>query len=289
MKNFIMNSKIPDYLLKKRHLIESVAFITVFSVLFMNLYTPFSSTAWFSFKDPKRFLMMVAFYFVSVSFLSVSKMLIYNFNKKVRITYLIYIAWIVSEFIFLALFYTVFTGVFVITDKEMFLEILGKATICIFLILSIPYTIITLYAAYSEQDRVVRLLNKETINDQHNEKKMINLTDNNGNLKLSLDLDTLYFVESQDNYVKIYYDGGNKISSYMLRCRTKSLEKSFEGSSLVRCHRSYIVNTTKIKLFKNDKKSTFLILNHEEISPIPVSSGYIKNVMSIVAENEKKH
>jgi DNA-binding LytR/AlgR family response regulator len=212
----------------------------------------------------------------------------YKIGRKSEISYFKYISWIVAEIIILTIFYSLFTRTLIITDNEVFWEIFGKAAACLVLIISIPYVILTLYASYLEQEKVVKDLKKRDSDGlATKDKRMVNLMDNRGNLKLSLDVDTLYYIESQDNYVKIYYDSGNKISTYMLRSRTKSLEKSFEGSFLVRCHRSYIVNTSKIRLFNNDKNSVYLILSHEDIKPIPVSKGYLKNIMDIVVENEQ--
>ena len=284
-----MKDKIPEFLLEKRRMAELVIFITIFSAFFMKFYTPFSSTVWFSFKDNRMLTMMMVFYIASIGLLSVSKFVMYKISRKSKISYLIYIVWIVTEIILLTIFYSLFTRTFIIADNEMFWEIFGKAAACLFLIISIPYTIFILYASYLEQVKTVNSLkNRDMDGTQQKDKRMVNLTDNRGKLKLSLDIDTLYYIESQDNYVKIYYDSGNKISTYMLRSRTKSLEKSFEGSFLVRCHRSYIVNTSKIRLFNNDKNSVYLILSHEDIKPIPVSKGYLKNIMDIVVENETK-
>ncbi len=284
-----MKDKIPAYLLEKRRLVELVIFITIFSAFFMKFYTPFSSTVWFSFKDNKMLTMMMVFYATSIGVLSLSNYIMYKFSRKREITYLKYVLWIAAEILVLTTFYSLFTKVFIITDREMFWEIFGKAAACLFLIVSIPYTVLTLYASYLEHDKTINsILKRDGEGGIPKDKRMVNLTDNRGKLKLSLDIDTLYYIESQDNYVKIYYDSGNKISTYMLRSRTKSLEKSFEGSFLVRCHRSYIVNTSKIRLFNNDKNSVYLILSHEDIKPIPVSKGYLKNIMDIVVENETK-
>jgi hypothetical protein len=283
-----MKDKIPQYLLEKRRLAGSVIFITVFSVFFMKFYTPFSTTVWFSFKDNRMLSMMLIFYFVAIGILALSKYIIYKISRKSEISYFRYICWIVSEIIILIIFYSLFTRTLIIMDDEIFWEILGKAAACLVLIISIPYVIMTLYASYLEQEKAVKDLKKRDFDGTATkEKRMVNLMDNRGNLKLSLDIDTLYYIESQDNYVKIYYDSGNKISTYMLRSRTKTLEKTFEGSSLVRCHRSYIVNTSKIRLFNNEKNGAYLILSHEDIKPIPVSKGYLKNIMEIVVEDEQ--
>ncbi|MBQ1748113.1 MAG: LytTR family transcriptional regulator DNA-binding domain-containing protein, partial [Bacteroidales bacterium] len=43
---------------------------------------------------------------------------------------------------------------------------------------------------------------------------------------------------------------------YMIRCKMKTVEDSFKGSSLVRCHRKYIVNMDKVKVLRKEKEGT---------------------------------
>ena len=45
------NREIPKFLLDKRYLLGSVAFVFTFSILFMAVYSPFSMTAWFNLEE----------------------------------------------------------------------------------------------------------------------------------------------------------------------------------------------------------------------------------------------
>ena len=76
MAKLYKNYEIPKFLLDRRYLLSSVLFILTFSILFMLIYTPFSMTAWFSFKDVEHIGMTIAFYIVAVSFLFISKLAI---------------------------------------------------------------------------------------------------------------------------------------------------------------------------------------------------------------------
>ena len=97
----------------------------------------------------------------------------------------------------------------------------------------------------------------------------------------------MLYVASEDNYVKIFYEQGEKVISYMLRSTTKNIEDSF-GKNLVRCHRSYLVNINKIKLFNNERDNMFITLKNSLVNPLPVSRSYRENVETLL-ENESKN
>ena len=93
---------------------------------------------------------------------------------------------------------------------------------------------------------------------------------------MSIDVESLYYVESQDNYVRIYYELEGKLVSYMLRCKTQTIEEMLAGTSLIRCHRSHIVNTNKVKLYKKEHDRAKIFLSHPSAKPIPVSKSYFR-------------
>ena len=53
--------KIPGYLLGKYQLIGTVTFSVLFAIIFLNIYIPFSETAWFRLGDSTMFAYTVAF------------------------------------------------------------------------------------------------------------------------------------------------------------------------------------------------------------------------------------
>ena len=115
------------------------------------------------------------------------------------------------------------------------------------------------------------------------EQKRITLFDNNGVMKLSVNLSNLYYIESDDNYIKVWYeDSGGYLKQYMLRCRLKTVEESFsEENELVRCHRKYMVNMTKVKILRKEKEGYCLQLELDSVDQIPVSKTYEERVLAL--------
>ncbi|MBO7331291.1 MAG: LytTR family transcriptional regulator, partial [Alistipes sp.] len=195
----------------------------------------------------------VAFYIVAVAIMFISKMLMNMYQKRIKFTYAKYISWIVVEIIAIAIFYTYFTLLYMPDENYKVVDILFKALGCILLIEAIPYTILTLYAAYRDKTEELQMLQYELSlagEPSVAYPSLINLYDYNGTLKLTINSDSLYYMESQDNYVKIYYENQGKLLSYMLRCRTKAIDDYLVDTSMVRCHRSYMVNVMKINHIK---------------------------------------
>lgn len=276
------NREIPKFLLDKRYLMGSVIFILTFSFLFMALYTPFSITAWFSITDLSHLGMTAAFYLVALAIMLISKQLMYNIQNRICFSFTKYILWLICEMTVISLFYTFFTTVFISPLEQPAWVILLKAIGCVLLIMAIPYTILTLYAAYKAKTEELQMLQYEmSLNGENTVvyPSLVNLYDYNGALKLTISSDSLYYMESQDNYVKIHYENHGKLLSYMLRCRTKTIEENLADTSMVRCHRSYMVNVMKINHIKKRSKIRYIILSNKDIKPIPVSKSYFKNLI----------
>ncbi len=282
MTNILKNREIPKFLLDNRYLVGSVFFVLIFSFFFMAIYTPFSNTSWIGVDTWRHLGMSVAFYIGALLFLYTSKFLMILVQRRRNIHLWVYVLWVFSEILILSLFYTIFTIAIVKDTPNSPIMVFSKALGCMILIMAIPYTIMTLYAAYKAKTEELELLQYQlnlATNNQIAFPSLINLHDYNGVLKLTISADSLYYMESQDNYVKIYYENQGKLLSYMLRCRTKAVEENLAETNMVRCHRSFMVNIIKINHIKKDGKSRYIVLSNPDIKPVPVSKSYFKNLV----------
>ena len=89
----LINEKLPKYLLGKYQLIGTVTFSVLFAVVFLNIYIPFSETAWFELGNSDMFLHTLAFIAVSIMILICSRMLMYRTKTFYEMTYLGYTVW----------------------------------------------------------------------------------------------------------------------------------------------------------------------------------------------------
>lgn len=282
--------RLPEYMLGKFQLISTVVFTALFSLVLLLLSLPFTNNVWFGLSLMELFLVTLIFFVLSVLVVSLSKRLMYALKDRMMMTFLTYILWCFAEVVLIASLYTLSTveggrlGILKTGDLPVE-RLFAGSVLYLSLSLGIPYVIAGLYFAVNDKNNTIRLLNfGNVVSDLEpgpNRERMITLTDNNGLIKLSVSLSNLLFMESDDNYLKVWYQNSKgELKQYMLRCKLKTVEDSFAGSELVRCHRKYIVNITKVRLMTRDRGGYMLDLDEEEIDPIPVSRTYEETVLS---------
>ena len=280
-----LNKKLPGYLLGKYQLIGTVTFAVLFAVVFLNIYIPFSETAWFRLGDSVMFLRTLLFIAISICILIVSRILMYQSKKSYEMTFTSYIIWCVMEILVIAGFYTWTTLDIAPPADETHWDVFRRALVYSTISLGIPYLIAGMYFAIIDKNNTIRLMSYENVVTDEpikaEDTQKITLFDNSGALKLSLNLDNLFYIESDDNYIKVWYtDNKGELKQYMLRCRLKTVEESFKGSGLVRCHRKYIVNIKKVSMLHKESDGYVLELCREEIQPISVTKTYTDIVLS---------
>ena len=286
----ILNEKLPKYLLGKYQLIGTVTFSVLFAVVFLNLYIPFSETAWFELGNSIMFLHTLIFIVLSILILICSRMLMYRTKSDYDMTYLGYIVWCVLEITTIGGFYTWFTTDITLPEQVDKLDVFIRAMVNCSIALGLPYLISGMYFAIIEKNNTIRLMTYENVVTDEPVKpdtkvQKITLFDNSGALKLSLNPENLYYIESDDNYIKVWYtDSKGELKQYILRCRLKTVEESFKGSPLVRCHRKYIVNISKVSMLRKESDGYVLDLENEEIPPISVTKTYTDTVLSHFTE-----
>lgn len=303
----MQSREIPKYMISRRYISAIIAFIVAFSALFMVIYKPFSLAIWFSTHDTLRFSLTILFYVAAVVVLIVSRSMMYALQDRYMMSINRYVLWLMCENVAISLLYTIIT-LSLFPEQGLSFGTLGtRALICVTMILAIPNAMIMFYAAYRakceeveaseyqlqklrEECRRLELMTKhekerreEAITQAaalDRSPRMINLYDNNNTLRLTISLDSLYYLESEDNYIKVHYKHNDKIATYMLRCRTKSVEEALRDTVMKRCHRSYIVNISKIRFIQDEHRLHFITLDDDSIRPIPLSKSYYESILA---------
>jgi DNA-binding LytR/AlgR family response regulator len=72
--------------------------------------------------------------------------------------------------------------------------------------------------------------------------------------------------------VQVFYISGNTISKELIRTSLKKLESYLSPHHFVRAHRSYLVNISKVVLFKKNTKGHYLELEGLSDISVPVSA-----------------
>ncbi len=92
--------------------------------------------------------------------------------------------------------------------------------------------------------------------------------------------DNILYVEALQNYVKIKFIDNNEIKEKVERATMKNITEELNGSPVIRCHRSFLVNRNKITSISGNAQG--LLLSIEQIDEtIPVSRSYIHHFKSM--------
>lgn len=285
---FSLSDRIPKYLLGKYQLMATVLFTALFSLVCILLVSRFFLNSWFSLDSAFSSGYMLGFYALAIALLSLSRRLMYV-NRDEPITYLGYILWLVAEVVAVALLYTglsVAAPALGLPESSVPVQTLfARALMATTVAIGVPYILIGQYFAIEDKNNTMRVMNYSSVVTDlplgPQDEKRITLFDNAGVIKLSLTQDKLYYIESDDNYVKVWYtDSSGAMKQYMLRCRLKTIEESFLDSDLVRCHRKFLVNINKVEVLSSEKDGYYLTLDAARVEPIPVSKTYEEAVLN---------
>ena len=290
MHSLALKDQLPRFLLGKHQMILTVTFTAFFSLVFMLFSIPMSHNAWFDLGRGEAFLFTVFFYLISLALIVFSRILLYMRRNDEFFPVYAYILWIAAEILIIAFLYTFFTlegdkfGIINLEIKSFWRVMLG-AVLYSTLSLGIPCLLSAQYHMIEDRDNTIRLMNySNVVSDEPlrpSEEKRITLFDNNGVLKLSISSDNLYFIESDDNYIQVWYtDSTGEFKKYMLRCRLKTIEDSFADSDLIRCHRKYIVNIRRVRMLISEKDGYAIELESDSTPRIPVSKTYEQAVLA---------
>lgn len=274
--------EMPKYLFSKRFLTISVIIIFLFSIPFILIYKPFSATIWIGFKPLRNLAFTAIFFTMAVSLMALSKVALYRFQSRHVLTAGRFVLWAFAEYLAIAVIYLQMTPAATGDSLHISLPLVLKSSLCVGLILAIPYGYLCLLASNRALKEEYDAF-KASVEAQVKSGTVM-LCDYRGNPTLTLETDAIYYMEAQDNYVSVHYVSEDEHRSYMLRCPTQKLESMIEGTSLQRCHRSYIVNLSHVSEFIRGHKKATIVLNNPERKEISVSKSYYKQTLARMRE-----
>ncbi|MFZ2286734.1 MAG: LytTR family DNA-binding domain-containing protein [Bacteroidales bacterium] len=280
--NIDLNYKLPGYFTEKGNIVTTILFTAGFALLFLNIYTPFGVSTWFEVSKPTLFIYTSGVILAGVLVVAVSRVIMYHAVRRgLQLQVWHYLAWVAVEIVSMALFFTLFEIV-ILDDPRSFSELLGRSVRHTSLTLLLPYIMLWLYFSWSDSKRILSGL-KEQADGQglaQSQKPMIPLRDEKGVLRMSLKRSDILYMQGSDNYVTVWYQAQNRVTKFMLRNTLRTLEDELKQESVIRCHRSYLVNIEKVKLIRREKEGLALELDSTPPSTVPVSRTYMHEVLT---------
>ena len=289
------NKDLPAFLLTKENTIRLIIFTTVYSLIFINIFRPFNSEDWIpGINTFNYFLYSSLMVLIGVTLISISRMIMSLFVKRISIGYLEYILWIFAEITILAGFYIFIAHKVGFIDNyieqnpglvywEAIFEIFRKAIANTTWMLLIPYIISFLYL-YNEH----LIKNMVNMTEDGKDRNIIQFKDEKDEIRFTIASEKVVFIESSDNYCIIKYLNNDKISDFILRNSLKRLSSELENTSIQRCHRSYMINFEHVASLKKDNSEISFEFDIPNIKEIPISKSYNDKIMELFVVHSKQ-
>ena len=286
-----MLKPIPQFIYSRANQILMILFVPIFALIFINIYRPLDfdriDDSFLQGLNISRdaSIQLIALMLVAsgMAVAAISRVIMRAYTNRRAISYIGYIVWILGEISIMASLYTL-AALFTDTDKSV-TELFNNSFVKTSLILLIPYTMCYTYFVWQENRRELRSLRKQIDRDETVlQKAYIQILDEKGEMRLSIRRENLVMIESADNYICVYYLNGDKTKKSMVRNTLSRVAEHLQGTRIVRCHRSYMINLDYAKILHRDKEGVFIELGIEGMPDIPISKTYADNIREWIVQ-----
>lgn len=123
-------------------------------------------------------------------------------------------------------------------------------------------------------------LHKAEDSDKAGEEALL-FDNESGKTELQLPPAEVFMIRSDGNYLEVFFRESDTIKKHLLRNRISAVEEALPTPPFVQCHRSYIVNLSKVRKISGNARGYELSLEGME-APVPVSRGKAALVLDLL-------
>ncbi len=259
---------------------KMILFISAFITVFMLIFQPFGMA---EYTSNSKYFFILGYGGITFGLLALNLFVLKRVFKKWFLNWTIlkeifWLAWIFfiigsGNYFYSSLLFTGFVGIKGFLVFQFFTLIIG----------AFPVVIVTLISHNIKLSQNVKMASE--INDKlitkpsHSklEEVVILIADNNKD-KIELALSDLLFIESVGNYIQATYLIDGQLTKTLLRGAIKRIEmENTQHTSLVKCHRAFIVNMDHVESVKGNSQDLKLVLRNTAIE-IPVSRNNTQKI-----------
>ena len=130
--------------------------------------------------------------------------------------------------------------------------------------------------------RFIDLVNKSFVTDK---KDRIVLIKTDTREELEINLNNLLYIEAQENYSNVVWMDEDRVIEKLLRVTLKKIEDQIIDDNIIRCHRSYIINSkVKFKILGNS--NGYRLKSELFHHAIPISRSLGKEIVNKLKESQ---
>lgn len=271
-KSFDMKNK-TEILIGGPSCIMHALIVPLFIFIFSIVYSPFGLMDLLTIGSTGYTFNLCILLSINLLCFSLSRGLLYLLRRHFPDNLLLYAAVCVAELLTASLFSSLYITLLMHGARPYF-EVEMSALGIMSAIAIFPYTLLSLGLLYHYANIAVE-------EPETSSASLIRFTDEYQKLRLVVAPESVIFIRSEENYVIINYMDRGKVKKFNLRSSMKSLEEMLGKHGLLRCHRSFFLNPSFVKLVKRDESGTVMAqLSLEDTAPIPISRKYYDHIVN---------
>ena len=245
--------------------------LPIFFFAFMLIYRPLGV---YEYLGQEWFAVHLTIISCIVFLAEVIARLVYYFLLK-KINYTVYSFWCLTEVLFMTFFVALY--LWLTLHRELYyFEVVSTSFKYLSLVLVFPYAILALAIRVYEYHYAAN-------NPEDNSVLRMRFYDEKHNLKIVLTPDSILYISAEQNYVTIVYNDNGKEREYTLRNSMKAIDEICQDNGLVRCHRSYYINPSYVRVLRKDKEGVvFAEMDSKGMIRIPVSKKFYNHLSDLL-------
>lgn len=249
--------------------------VPIFYFLFVLAYKPFDMEVFLAVGQGRYALQLIVSTLIVFGVMLFSRMLLFLLRRVLDLNWPLYVLWCFGEVILCGLFLSIPMGIG--WSERPYFTVMSLCILYMAGILVFPLSLITMAVQ-------LHILGKRAdLAPAVDEKTLIRFYDEQKRLKLVVASDAVLYIEAEENYVHIVHLDNGKVKDFELRSSMRALEEVLQRHGLVRCHRSFFVNSAHVELLKKDVNGYALAqLDQEKVKNIPVSKKYYDSIVTLL-------
>lgn len=269
----ILKLKYPTYNTEKEITIFAII-IAILVYLFLALFQPFGT---YNYIHTSKYLLLVPYALIAfVSFFTgdyfISKCFTnWTWKNEVSKTFILLFCCSIFNYLY---------SIYFINNADFSLRTLIYMIVFTYT-LGLPICAIAVLGKYSflKNNNIETKTTETNIGNKIETETTLSIVPDVGE-NLNIKKNAFLYAQSEGNYSKIFYLNGEIIEKELLRISLKNLEVQIGDDIIIRCHRSYILNTQNAIHKKGNAQGLKISLKLTD-EKIPVSRKYIDKINSI--------
>lgn len=249
--------------------------VPLFYFLFVLAYKPFDLEVFLAVGQGRFALQLIVSTLIVFGVMLFSRLLLFLLRRVLDLNWSLYVLWCFGEAILCGLFLSIPMGIG--WAARPYFTVMSLCILYMAGILVFPLSLISMAV------QLYVLGKKADLAPAVDEKTLIRFYDEQKRLKLVVASDAVLYIEAEENYVHIVHLDNGKVKDFELRSSMRALEEVLQRHGLVRCHRSFFVNSAHVELLKKDVNGYALAqLDQEKVKNIPVSKKYYDSIVTLL-------